>query len=292
MKTIGKMCLAIGITTLLSTYANAGNKIDAWVIEDFESYETSSDMIGSPMELFTGACPWAKMQDVAGWEPGLKEFDVSLAIHQDDSDPNGFLPVGGTDDDGPQGMAIHTKVDGYASGDMVTLCATTGLPITSIVDAYIPNGQGGYAPYQFGCIDFTEFDTISLKVKRRAGVLASEINFAITFIGPDLKAIGYLNKDQAFPITEGNWEILEFDLTAEPIKTDDPSAVDMTAVAILAFGSFEVGTDTDLNYIIDDITISKKSATCPEYIQADINLDCVVNLQDIAMLASDWLAGN
>lgn len=288
------MCVLLAVICGVSV---AGTKIDGWVVDDFESYETTADMKAT--SLTTGG-PWGILQEFQ-YSLGMIEWPAGALLEinlmqspphgtgdpNDTNDPNGFTAVNEIDADGPQSMEVHYLLtDAASSCDVIIMAHNLGVPF-----AMMTVGQPlGDVPVA----DLTTIDKLTMKIKKNSGNTTGLDIFSLGLIGPDMALIG------AFPITsklpgnkfleypENVWETLEFDINGEMDTTNATSTFDRSTVSAIIIGTYDV-SGSDVHYLLDDIMLFNEGDDCHAWSPADINMDCAVNMDDLAVLASGWL---
>ncbi len=288
----------------------AGEKVDSWVIEDFESYNSKAEMMANEFDLLplggeNTAGPWYDLwslrvkldDDVDAMPAEIESFDIDLTIGDPNgiNDPNGYTAIDEVDVDGPRAMALTMKTNAdagsYKSAHAAILSKYTGLPIHTTT---VPIPNIGNVPMP--CTDLTQWDYLSIKFKNRADNDPWDKSaFEIIFLGPDMADIGFIESDrtagrygsgilsQAIDV----WHIIEFSLDPENVKGGS-SFFGMDNVVGFAIGPTNDG-NKQVTCIIDEITVYRESGECEKYIQGDVNLDCSVDLDDMSELAADWL---
>ncbi|MCK5000979.1 MAG: hypothetical protein KAS23_15660 [Anaerohalosphaera sp.] len=279
------MLAACVMLSIVSGISFAGSKIDGWIIDDFESYSSTDELKASNPATDFGVKPWWILQEIqAGLGlitiPAGNNLSIKLV-----SDPNAFLANGEVDPDGGQGLEIHYDLTSGFSCDLFMLSSNMGIPFS-----LIPTGQSAPLDY-LPIADFTKLDKITLKVKRASGNTSNTDSFGFTPIGPDLLGIVTIN---ATPV-EGTrimeypadtWETIEFDINGE--SSPGTSTFGLNMVAGFVIGTYD-GGNTNVTYVVDDIMVYKESVPCQAHSPGDINLDCEVNMLDLAVLAAEWL---
>lgn len=307
-----KIALVVSLIVVMPALLLAGNHQDVWVVEDFESYETTADMLADVgFNWPTTGGPWwnaFSLVDIltfvlsggqAGGD-GTPPFPTTMELGY--SDPNGFLAFGKDgleevpDPTHPKCMLIHYETTGDESVDVLMLARHTGLPL------YVPAAP--LLPIMV--TDLTQFDKVQFKIKLVAGEpspssavtfsLANEKQEIIGFyraerLGLPLGIIG-ASRVGAVITDEDPWQLIEFDLSAiMHVYTSgmpEGSAKDLgSSVAAITVG-FEDKGARNVTIALDDIAFYRESE-CTDYLVGDVNGDCIVNLADLAVMAGQYL---
>ena len=278
-------CLILLVTTAIST---AGSNINGWVMDDFESYSSTADLKATG--LMTGG-PWWILQELeyalfGKPIPSGAILEINLAT----GDPNGFTAIGEVDADGPQGVQVHYKLtDSDSSCDLFTMVHNLGIPFS-----LIPTGEDPPLDY-LPVADMTTIDKITMKVKKYANNKSNTDSFALVLLGPDIKVIGSFPVVSTSPPNEfleypnNIWETVEFDINGEMDISMTESAFGRDMVSAILIGTYDT-SGSDVTYLLDDITLYNEGDPCHAYSPADINMDCAVNMLDMAQLAAQWLS--
>jgi hypothetical protein len=288
------VCVLVGVICGVSV---AGSKIDGWVVDDFESYSSTAEMKAT--SLTTGG-PWGILQEIQ-YSLGLIEWPAGALLEinlmpspphgtgdpNDTNDPNGFTAVNEIDADGPQSMEVHYLLtEAGSSCDVIIMAHNLGVPF-AMMAVGPPLGDVPVA-------DLTTIDKLTMKIKKNSGNTTVEDTFEIGLIGPDMGLIG------AFPATskssgnkflehpENVWETLEFDINGPMDTTNATSVSNRSAVSAIIIGTWDT-VGSEVRYLLDDIMLFNEGNDCHAWSSADINMDCAVNMDDLAALASAWL---
>ena len=181
-----KVFIVVSMVLLITVGAFAGTKQDVWVLDDFESYAADPNTIHASSLEGPG---WWTVQELEAMVLGKippEGFlcELSLAM----GDPNGFLAGGEIDADGPMSMKIHYEVpeSGGYSCDAFIFAHNLGLPFELV---YVGHPLVEY----LAVVDLTQFDKISLKMKKFVGNQSSPGgNFSVGFMAPDFSPLGTL----------------------------------------------------------------------------------------------------
>lgn len=277
-----KILIVVILVLLISTAALSGVKQDTWVLDDFESYAADPNTIHASSLDGPG---WWTVQELEEMVLGVippEGFLCRLSLAM--GDPNGFLAGNEVDADGPMSMQIHYEVPEGWSCDAFIFAHNLGLPFELV---YVGHPLVEY----LAAVDLTRYDKISLKMKKLSGNKSTPTgNFSVGFMAPDFSALGVIGavESSSVPVfmeyPEDVWEIFEFAL--------DSASFPLDSVAAVTFGTYdEPGVEgTDVTYLIDEITFYKDSVPCPLHKGGDMNLDCAVNILDLAILSEDWLS--
>ena len=271
------MCVLMGVICGVSV---AGSKIDGWMVDDFESYETTADMKAT--SLTTGG-PWGILKEfqyslgMIEW-PAVAPLDINLMT----GDPNGFTAVN-EDDPNNQSMEVHYNLtDAASSCDVIIMAHNLGVPF-AMMTVGPPLGDVPVA-------DLTTIDKRSMKVEKRPGNTTVMDLFSLGLVGPDMALIGH------FPITttslvspDSVWESVEFEINGPMDTSESSSAFDRSAVSAIIIGTYD-WSSSDVRYKLDDIMLFNEGVDCHAWSPADINMDCVVDMGDLSALASGWLS--
>jgi hypothetical protein len=287
-----KRMFILGLVVTMSVTLFAGRKQQVWIVDDFESYGNTENMLAGPfvgLESLADRGWWdsySLQQILEGGDPTpLSPYTMTLGI----GDPNDGFSAEGEIKDHPtdpneHGMVIHfqSPADGsWGQLNPLLLAHNMGIP-THKVDT--PLGP-------FDAADLTQFDKVQFKIKKLAGNITDpvESTITITFTAPDLGTTGYYTAQHPGGIlasSEDVWEIMEFDLSA-PLQAPH-AEYGLDNVIGFLFG-IEDENNADVTFIIDDIILYSESEECPEYLAADINGDCTVDMGDLAAIGSQWL---
>lgn len=314
-----KIALVVSLIVVMPAMLLARSHQDVWVIEDFESYETTSGVEPMAADVViqwppTGG-PWwdlYSLQDIlafigsggqAGGD-GTPPFPTVISLGE--GDPNGFLAFGKDgleavpDPNHPKCMILHYEMDVNGDVNLAIRSSDTGLPLT-----------GPIGPLGLMATDLRQFDKMQLKIKLLSGspdpLSAVTVTFA-TEQGAGPVSIGFYKAERAdlplgilgaskagAAITDQDmWQLIEFDLSAilHSWEGSDEGSIKTLGVDIVAIivGIEDEGETVtkDVTIAIDDIAFYKES-DCPEYLVGDVSGDCQVTLADIAILAGQWL---
>ena len=287
-----KRMLILGLVVTMSATLLAGRKQQVWIVDDFESYGNTENMLAGPFvgpqSLFDkGWWNSYTLQENLASQLGTPPFPTIMTLGI--GDPNGFSAEGEIKDHptdpNEHGMRIHfqSPTDGsWGQLNPLILAGNMGLPTH---DVEIP-GLGSLP-----AVDLTQFDKCQFKIKKLAGNITDpvESTITITFSAPDLGTTGYYTAQRPGGIlasSEDVWEIMEFDLSA-PLQAPH-AEYGLDNVIGFLFG-IEDENNADVTFIIDDIILYSESEECPEYLAADINGDCTVDMGDLAAIGSQWL---
>ncbi len=268
----------------------AAGKQTVWVVDDFESYQSTTDMLATGLN--TGG-PWWNAYSLTQVLPGgsgdpTPPFPTTMTLGV--GDPNGFIAEGESlaDPNSPKSMIIHYEMPagGRNEANFLMLAHNLGLPF-DVVSTPIGN---------LAIVDLTQFDKAQFKIKKFSGNRSHpQSAFTMAFIAPDTSTIGYYRTQRTelpsgiMGASQDVWEILEFDLSAELLGRDDSASVkDIgTGVVAVVFG-VEDEPSTSVTFAVDDIAFYAESK-CARYLVGDVNGDCIVSLADLAIIAGQWL---
>ena len=307
------------VLVLMLVFCSAlqAEKLDYWVIDGFENYNTTNDMLAGsfshpllplvtdppiteiPTTTPGGTGPWYDMgylREILATGTPTINFDIGLVIGDQNgvNDPNGFTAVREVDVDGPRAMEITPLTTDW--NEVMILAADTGLPTH---DTPINAEPFITVP----CVDFTQWDYLSIKLNNRSGnVPWEDAAIEFLFIGPDLGAMAWMEADRVYYEPKGifaqatdTWLVIEFAIPDSKLEIGhnleqppDGSNFDMTDVYAFGFGSI-VQASGETTFAIDEIAVYRESDGCDEYVAGDVNLDCTVDLSDVSKLAADWL---
>lgn len=303
-----KRMLIVGLVVTMSVTLFAGSHQDVWVIEDFESYETTADMVADVIPQWppTGG-PWwnlyslQQILSLIQGGPGDPTPPFPTSITLGTSDPNGFLAFGNNgleevpDPNYPKSMILHYEMENSGSVDLLTLASNTGLPVTG------PVGALGLM-----VTDLTGFDKMQFKIKLLSGEPGPSSASTVSFADGNAASIGYYKAERttlpmgilgasrngAAVTDEDMWTLIEFDLSAQLLSYDGspPGSVQTLGgdVSSIIVGIEDSSGPRNVTIAIDDIAFYKESG-CPDYLAADINGDCTVDMGDLAAIGSQWL---
>ncbi|MBE0534810.1 MAG: hypothetical protein IH624_04010 [Phycisphaerae bacterium] len=284
-----KNVVIVSIILVMPAIVLAAGKQTVWVVEDFESYQSTTDMLATGLD--TGG-PWWNAYSLTQVLPGgsgdpTPPFPTTMTLGL--GEPNGFTSEGETlaDPNSPKSMIIHYEIPNESrSADFLILAHNLGLPF-NVVQTPIGN---------LAIVDLTQFDKAQFKIKKFSGNQSHPNSaFTMAFVAPDTTTIGYYRARRTqlpsgiMAASQDVWEILEFDLSAELLGREDSASIKDVGVDVVAvvFG-IEDEPSSSVTFAVDDIALYTESE-CPRYLPADLNGDCIVSLADLAVIAGQWL---
>lgn len=285
----------------------AGSRINAWMIDDFESYDST---VGgaSPLRAypdFSGG-PWWLLQDIqtvingspAGIVPTGGIINIELTETADPLDPNGFVAKGEND---PVSQAVTLHYDftnatdnsggqvSYWSCDLFRFSSSLGIPFRYERSSFPSGHPLEYVPVA----DMTKYETLSFKIKNASGNTSGRNDLGLGLVGPDAQTIGYVGAVGSGPggdflkYPADKWQTVEFRLSS---LSDGPSAFGPDMVTGIVIGTGDtLGSLNRATFYVDEIMLYSEGEPCDKYSPADINLDCSVDMADLAKLAAEWL---
>jgi len=306
-----KIALVVSLIVVMPTLLLAKSHQDVWLVEDFESYETTADMVADviPQWPTTGGPWWNAWSLVevltyyaSGGQAGSLGdplFPTTLTLGT--RDPNGFLAFGKDglepvpDPTHPKCMLIHYETTADSTVDVLMLARHTGLPLFEPAAPLLP----------IMVTDLTQFDKVQFKIKLVDGEPSpsSAVTFSIANdkqeilgfyraerLGLPLGIIG-ASRSGAVITDEDPWQLIEFDLSAilHPYTSGIPEGSVKTlgsSVAAITVG-FEDKGARNVTIALDDIAFYSESE-CPEYFVGDVDGDCQVTLADLAIIAEQY----
>ena len=305
-----KIALVVSLIVVMPALLLARSHQDVWVVEDFESYETSADMLADVvMQWPTTGGPWwnaFSLVDIltfmgsggqAGGD-GTPPFPTSITLGE--TDPNGFLAFGKDglevhEPNQPKCMIIHYETTGDSSVDVLMLARHTGLPLFEPAAPLLP----------IMVTDLTKFDKVQFKIKLVDGEPSPSSAVTFSVANDKQEILGYYRAERlglplgiigasrvgAVITDEDPWQLIEFDLSAilHAYTSGIPEGSVKTlgsSIAAITVG-FEDKGARNVTIALDDIAFYRESE-CPEYLVADVNGDCQVTLGDLAIIAGQW----
>ena len=259
MSRISKAALVVLLVATITTPLLAGTSQKIWIVDDFESYGSTEDMLAGPFEgplsLFNRGWwnVYSLQQEMAVEDP-TPPFPtiMSLAV----GDPNGFSAEGEINDHptdpNEHGMMIHYSLldDGWNEANFLIMTLNMGIPTHNIESVVGP----------IPAVDFTQFDKLQFKIKKLAGNITDPTESAITIafgtvdLNPDdpFPTIGFYRAEIPAGIlasSEDVWEIIEFDLSAPMEAAHDTFGLDRVITFMIGI---EDAKSADVTFVIDD----------------------------------------